>query len=112
MRGDVDTVLTTRERPDWGSAKGTRRAHVARRYRILLNVGDNLGDFVDDYRGSEAERLRVLEQHKERWGREWIVIPNPTYGSFESSPFHHDFKLSVGERRRAKRGALDAWPGP
>lgn len=32
--------------------------------------------------------------------------------SFESAPFVHDFKLSVGERRKAKRGVLDAWPGP
>ena len=108
----VDTVLMTREQPDWGSAKGTRRAHVAKSYRILLNIGDNFGDFVDEYRGSEAERLKVFEEHKQRWGREWIVIANPTYGSFESAPFGHDFKLSNGDRRKAKRGALDAWPGP
>ena len=50
--------------------------------------------------------------HRERWGREWIVIANPAYGSFESAPFGHDFKLSDGERRRLKRAVLDAWPGP
>ena len=108
----VDTVLTAREQPDWGSAKGTRRAHIAKSYRILLNIGDNFGDFVDEYRGSEAERLKVYEEHKRRWGREWIMIANPTYGSFESAPFGHDFKLSDGEKRKRKRGVLDAWPGP
>lgn len=108
----IDTVLTTRERPDWTSAKGTRRAHVAKTYRILLNLGDNFGDFVDEYRGTEAERLKVFEEHKDRWGREWIMLANPTYGSFESAPFKHDFKLSNGDRRKAKRGVLDAWPGP
>jgi len=108
----VDTLLMAGEQPSWGSAKGTRRVHVARGHRVLLNVGDNFGDFVDEYRGSEAERLAVLEQHRDRWGREWIMIANPAYGSFESAPFRHDFKLSNGERRRAKRGALDAWPGP
>jgi len=112
MGGGVDTMLMTRKQPDWGSAKGTRRAFVAKSYRVLLNVGDNLGDFVDEYRGTEAERLKVLEQHRERWGREWIVIANPAYGSFESAPFGHDFKLSDGERRRLKRAVLDAWPGP
>ena len=112
MGGGVDTMLMTRKQPDWGSAKGTRRAFVAKSYRVLLNVGDNLGDFVDDYRGTEAERMKVLEQHRERWGREWIVIANPAYGSFESAPFGHDFKLSDGERRRLKRAVLDAWPGP
>ena len=112
MSGNADTMLMTRKQPDWGSAKGTRRAHVARNYRVLLTVGDNFGDFVDEYRGNEAERLKVLEQHKDRWGREWIMIANPSYGSFESAPFGHDFKLPDGDKRRLKRGALDAWPGP
>ena len=44
---------------------------------MLLNLGDNFGDFVDEYRGTEAERLAVLEQHKARWGREWIMLPEP-----------------------------------
>jgi acid phosphatase len=108
----LDTVLMARERSDWGSAKGTRRAHVARGYRVLLNLGDNFGDFVDEYRGTEAERLKVLEEHKDRWGREWIMLANPSYGSFESAPYKHDFKLSNGDKRKAKRGVLDAWPGP
>jgi 5'-nucleotidase (lipoprotein e(P4) family) len=112
MGSNADTMLMTRKQPDWGSAKGTRRAHVARNYRVLLTVGDNFGDFVDEYRGNEAERLKVLEQHKDRWGREWIMIANPSYGSFESAPFGHDFKLPDGDKRRLKRGALDAWPGP
>jgi acid phosphatase len=112
LDASVDTVLATGKQADWGSAKGARRAFIARSYRILINVGDNLGDFVDDYRGTEAERLTVMEQNKERWGREWIMIANPSYGSFESAPFKHDFKLSEADRRKAKRGALDAWPGP
>ncbi|HKQ67455.1 MAG TPA: HAD family acid phosphatase, partial [Methylomirabilota bacterium] len=112
MGGNVDTMLMTRKQPDWGSAKGTRRAYIAKSYRILINVGDNFGDFVDEYRGSEAERLKVMEDHKARWGREWIMIANPSYGSFESAPYAHDFKLSEGERRRLKRAVLDAWPGP
>jgi 5'-nucleotidase (lipoprotein e(P4) family) len=108
----IDTVLTAREQPDWGSAKGTRRAHVTKNYRVLLNLGDNFGDFVDEFRGNEAERLKVLEAHKDRWGREWIMIANPAYGSFESAPFGHDHRKSNAEKRRAKRNVLDAWPGP
>jgi len=108
----VDTVLMTGEQPNWTSAKGTRRAFVAMSYRILLNLGDNFGDFVDEYRGSEAERLRVMEDNRDRWGREWIMLANPSYGSFESAPFKHDFKLSNADKRKAKRGVLDAWPGP
>jgi acid phosphatase len=53
-----------------------------------------------------------MADHQDRWGREWIMLPNPTYGSFESAPFGHDFKLSPADRRKAKRAVLDAWPGP
>jgi acid phosphatase len=112
MGGNIDTVLTAREQPDWTSAKSTRRAYVARSYRVLLNLGDNFGDFSDAYRGSEAERLQAFEQHRARWGREWIMLPNPTYGSFESAAFGHDFKKSQAEQNKAKLEALQAWKGP
>jgi acid phosphatase len=112
MGGNVDTFLMTRKKPDWNSAKGTRRAFVAKDYRVLLMLGDNLGDFVDSYRGSEAERLKVFEENRERWGREWIMLANPAYGSFESAPFGHDYKKSADEQRQAKRAVLDAWSGP
>jgi len=112
MGGNVDTFLMARKKPDWGSAKGTRRAFVAKDYRVLLMLGDNFGDFTDAYRGSEAERLKAYEDNKARWGREWIMIANPSYGSFESEPYRHDFKLSDAEKRTLKRGVLDAWPGP
>ena len=112
MGGAIDTALMARERPDWGSAKGTRRAYIAKDYRVLLNLGDNFADFVDEYRGNEAERLAVLQQHRDRWGREWIMLANPTYGSFESAPFKHDFKVPDPDKRKAKREALTPWAGP
>jgi acid phosphatase len=112
MGGNVDTFLMTKDRPEWTSAKGTRRAFVAKDYRILLNLGDNFGDFVDSYRSSEEERLKVFEANKERWGREWIMLANPAYGSFESAPFGHDTKKSPDEQRKAKRSVLQSWSGP
>ena len=112
MGGNVDTFLTTRKRPDWGSAKGTRRAYVAKEYRVLLNVGDNFNDFVDDFRGTPAERLTVFEANLSRWGREWIMLANPAYGSFEAATFAFDYKRSPDEQRRAKSGMLQPWSGP
>ncbi len=112
MGGNVDVFLSAKKQPDWGSAKGTRRAVIAKDYRILLSLGDNMGDFTDAYRGSEADRQKVFQENIDRWGREWIVIANPTYGSFESAPYKGDFKLSEDVRRQAKRDALQPWPGP
>jgi 5'-nucleotidase (lipoprotein e(P4) family) len=112
MGGNVDTLLTAKEQPDWGSAKSTRRAAIAKDYRIVLLVGDNLGDFSDGYKGDEAARLKVYEDNAERWGKDWIVIANPTYGSCESAPYGHDYKVPLEAQREAKEKALEAWPGP
>jgi 5'-nucleotidase (lipoprotein e(P4) family) len=112
MGGNVDTFLMQNEQPGWGSAKSTRRAVIAKDYRILLNFGDNFGDFDDRYKLDEAGRLKAFEENKERWGREWLVLANPTYGSFESTTFGNDFKKSAVEQRKAKWDALEAWEGP
>jgi acid phosphatase len=40
------------------------------------------------------------------------MLPNPTYGSFESAPYKHDFKLSEDAKRKAKRDVLEPWAGP
>lgn len=109
MGGNVDTVLVKGEKEDWGSPKGTRRAVVAKDYRVLLVVGDNFSDFVDDYKGNPTERLAVMDQHAARWGHDWIMVANPTYGSFESAPFGSNYKLPENERRKLKMDALHAW---
>jgi acid phosphatase len=80
----VDTVLTRGERPEWAASdKGPRRAVVASSYRILMLIGDDLGDFVVNAAGTPAERQSNTAPHSEWWGRRWIMIPNPTYGSWE-----------------------------
>jgi acid phosphatase len=112
MGGNVDTVLTTREKPDWTSLKGTRRAYVAKDYRILLNLGDNLSDFTDEFRGTIEERQKVYEANAAHWGHDWIVLANPSYGSFESAPFNHNYKMPIDDQRKAKLSALLPWAGP
>ncbi|PWC47643.1 5-nucleotide phosphatase [Azospirillum sp. TSA6c] len=112
MGGNVDTFLMSKEKPDWGSAKGTRRAYIAKEYRIVLLFGDNFGDFSDAYNGSEADSLKAFEAAKEHFGRDWLMLANPGYGSFESAPFGHNFKLSADEKRAKKIGALEPWVAP
>lgn len=84
MGDGVDTVLVRGERPEWSaSGKGPRRAFIARNYRILMLIGDDLGDFVVDAAGTPAERQSRAAAQSDWWGRRWIMIPNPTYGSWE-----------------------------
>ena len=110
--GNVDTYLMSKEQPDWTSAKGTRRAFVAKNYRIVLLLGDNMGDFTDAFGGSVADRDKVYADTAAHWGHDWIALPNPTYGSFESSPYLTDYSKSVDEQRKEKLAALKPWAGP
>jgi acid phosphatase len=112
MGGNVDTFLMQGEKPEWAGPKSVRRAVIAANYRVLLNLGDNLGDFDDGYRASEADRLKTFEANRARWGREWLMLANPSYGSFESATFGHDSKKSRDEQRKAKYDVLESWPGP
>jgi acid phosphatase len=80
----VDTILSRNERPEWqASAKGPRRQHVARDHRIVLLIGDDLGDFVVNATGTREERHARTAPNADWWGRRWIMLPNPTYGSWE-----------------------------
>ena len=85
---------------------------VTKDYRVLLNIGDNFGDFDDRYRTSEAERATAFEADMAYWGRQWLVIANPTYGSFDTAPYGHDFKKPREEQRKAKWDVLETWVGP
>jgi acid phosphatase len=110
-RGNVDTFLMANEQEGWGSKKGSRRAVIAKDYRILLLLGDNFGDFVDAYKGSEAERKQVFDANAYRWGHDWIMLPNPSYGSWEAVPYKFDYGASPDAMRDAKRKALTSWSG-
>jgi acid phosphatase len=81
-----DDVMLKGEEPGWTSEKLSRRQRVAEGYRIVLNVGDDLADFVPDSREqSLAERETARCRHLEWWGERWFVIPNPMYGSWQRS---------------------------
>lgn len=102
----IDTVLLRGENDKWGSEKGTRRAYVAQDYRIIMLVGDNLGDFVDAKSASLAEREEILNKYKDNWSSKWITIANPMYGSWEGAAFGYNWKASDAEKRQLKLDAM------
>jgi acid phosphatase len=82
---DASRLMLRGEKPEWASEKSTRRADIARRHRVLLLIGDDFGDFAAGVRTTVENRRELAARHAARWGREWIVIPNPGYGSWEGA---------------------------
>lgn len=89
-----------------GSEKGCRRQLVGRHHRVLMEFGDQLGDFLDVLPNTPAGRRALVEPYRDWIGRRWFVLPNPTYGSWEPALFDNDWSAPRQERRRRKIDAL------
>jgi 5'-nucleotidase (lipoprotein e(P4) family) len=85
VTSERDAVLTRHENGWDASDKTLRRQSVAANYRVLLLIGDNFEDFVGGTRASITDRDALARKYDAYWGRKWIVLPNPTYGSWESA---------------------------
>ncbi len=102
-----DRLLMQDEREGWGSDKASRRAHVARDHRVLLLLGDDFNDFVSGARASAGAYRRLVERHQDRFGQDWFMLPNPTYGTWERAATGFRSDLSPAEAIRAKKESLD-----
>jgi len=101
--------LLTRNENGWTSNKTPRRELIAKKYRVIFQVGDNLGDFVDEEENkiSPSERKEIVRKYQEHWGKTWFVIENPTYGDWEGSLYNYDFNQPRSVISDIRRQALD-----
>ncbi len=90
-----------------GSEKDCRRQLAGRQYRVLMQFGDQLGDFVAVAANTPAARQALVDRHAGWFGERWWMLPNPTYGGWEPAVFDNDWRLPLEARRAAKRAALD-----
>ncbi len=93
-----------------GSEKNCRRRLAGQQYRVLMQFGDQLGDFVEVTANTNEARDALLEQYHDWFGERWWMLPNPTYGGFEPAQFNNDYSQSPQARHDAKRAALDVAP--
>ncbi len=89
-----------------GSEKGCRRRLVGRGHRVLMQFGDQIGDFVDIVANNPAGREQAVRPYLGWVGERWFVLPNPTYGSWEPALFNNAWSRPEAERRAEKLKAL------
>lgn len=89
------------------SNKEPRREEVRKEFEILLFCGDNLGDFSNVF-DDRSENLGFddVDNLKEEFGDRFIVLPNPTYGTWEKAIYDGNYGLSPEERNEKRKEAL------
>jgi 5'-nucleotidase (lipoprotein e(P4) family) len=95
-----------RDKVNGFDTKGSRRAAIAKKYRIVMLIGDNLGDFTEQYKQSSEQRSKLIDDTTAWWGSRWIMIPNPSYGSWEQALSNYERDLPAERVRADKHKAL------
>ncbi len=81
------------------SNKESRRNIVTANHHIVLLMGDNLGDFMHVFDDKNIEdRFSLTDSYKDEFGRKFIVLPNPMYGSWLNDLFDNNSNLSTEEK--------------
>lgn len=93
-----------------GSEKNCRRRLAGQKYRVLMQFGDQIGDFVQVVANTREGRDQLYGEYHDWFGERWWMLPNPTYGSWEPALFNNDWAQPKEARRQAKREALDYAP--
>jgi acid phosphatase len=90
-----------------GSEKTCRRQWVAGKYRVLMQFGDQVGDFVQVVANTREGRREAIAPYLDWIGDRWWALPNPLYGSWEPALFDNEWAQPEAARRAAKEAALD-----
>ncbi len=64
------------------SDKSARRYQATAGHRVVLLIGDDIGDFFTVAREAKA-RDEALARYERWFGDRWFILPNPAYGSWE-----------------------------
>ena len=104
---DRDVLLMKNEN-GWTSDKVSRRKLVAKDYRILLLIGDQLGDFLplDETTLELDARKELADTYKHMWGSKWFMITNPMYGRGEASIYNNEYPDIEDELMQMRLEAL------
>ena len=104
---DID-VLLMRNENSWTSDKVSRRKLISEDYRILLLIGDQLGDFISLEESSidMDSRQIIATKYKDMWGKKWFMITNPIYGRWEASIYNNEYPENEDELIQMRMNAL------
>jgi len=96
------------------SDKSPARDEIKASYEVVVTLGDNLNDYKRDYYVKDVdERMQLMERDREEFGREFVLLPNPTDGHWVRAIFGDSEPPPTEENRRLLLEAATqiAWKG-
>lgn len=94
---DDDHLYVFRETSD----KTPARDEIRAKHDVVVTLGDNLNDYKRDYYVKDVdERMQLMERDREEFGREFILLPNPTDGHWVRAIFGDSEPSPSDENKR------------
>lgn len=104
-----DHLLLRNDEEGRGGDKVSRRAMVARDYRIVLLIGDNIADLCAGVAGEPTDlAMTVAAEKQEKFGDGWVMLPNPMYGGWERT--NNGLRTQRPKKTQPPQVAADATP--
>lgn len=93
---------------DSTSKKQSRRDYVLNSHNVIMYLGDNLSDFSDLFDG--IDRRTSIDRLKSKFGFEFIVLPNPMYGDWESKEIYSGrYDWTIHQKDSIRKARLTAY---
>ena len=91
---DADHVMLSEEQ-GWNREKSGRRKLIAQTHRVIMLIGDEVGDFLPCMRNrpvapcteaaNNETRAAAVVEHAAYWGNGWYILPNPMHGAWTNT---------------------------
>lgn len=91
--------------------KDERRAHVTKDHDVIMYLGDSIGDFTSDFHRTygpfKRTAMATSPEYINKWGHEWIIFPNASYGQWAGAVWFKDKKATPADRSEYARKVLE-----
>lgn len=95
------------------SSKEQRRQRVLSDYEVVLFIGDNLSDFNEVFDKNDLlTRKSNVQKYASHFGHRYIILPNTTYGDWESAVYQYRYSYSPMQRDSIIQAILHGYSTP
>lgn len=86
---------------------------IAKGYTPVIFMGDNLNDFTGEtWHKTNDQRKHFVNVNSGKFGSDFIILPNPSYGDWEGGMSKAYWKVSPEQRMQIRSENLNPWiPG-